>query len=83
MKLKELLVEGDFERYRKLGQNPLQLAKHVMGRGNSSTASTTPSTVTKKISASPESVEALDRVIAGEPLDSQHIQALKKLRKIL
>ena len=81
MKLRELISEapGTFSKYRSLGQQPLQLAKHVVGSSTSAVtgAAPAPQTSTRK---NPELAVTIDKVIAGKPLDSIDMQNLKKFR---
>lgn len=90
MKLKELIAEGkwasDFQKYRQLGQNPLKLASHVAKRAVGATVGDTGSGGTVGKSSLGDTTEIkgiIDRVLAGQTLDSQHLQALKVFRRKL
>jgi len=98
MRLHELLNEGwadDFNKYRKLGQEPLKLAGHiakgVLGGNKTKTVNNvnTPKqtkvpTLSSVLGNDATDVKtALDKIIAGQQLDSHNIQILKGLRNKL
>ncbi len=78
MKLRELIYEaGEFKKFYNLGKQPVQLAKHVMGKPTSGAASKPAQQENPALAAT------IDRVLSGEQLNSQDIQNLKALRKTL
>ena len=86
MRITDLVCEaGEFSRYRQLGQNPTQLATHlgkkVVG-GAANNAAPAPRT-RSNLGNTAEIKTILDNVIAGKPLDSQSLQALKQFRRKL
>ena len=92
MKIIDLINEGkwadDFNRYRKMGQSPTQLATHVAKKsvgaasGNDNTNSTQPR-AKNNLGDTTEIKSIIDQVINGQQLDSQSLQALKQFRRKL
>lgn len=89
MRIKEL-SEGkwlsDFNRYRQMGQNPTQLATHLAKKtvGAVTNEPTSQTVNTKsKLGDTTEIKTIIDNVIAGKPLDSRSLQALKEFRRKL
>jgi len=94
MRIIDLINEGkwsdDFNRYRKMGQNPTDLAKHAFDKvvgttDNKGSAQKTAAPVRTKsnLGDTSEIKSIIDRVINGQQLDNQSLQALKQFRKKL
>jgi hypothetical protein len=90
MRINDLIIEaGEFSRYRQLGQNPTQLAGHLIKKiaGNSDTAATqktaAPVRTKNNLGDTTEIKSIIDQVINGQQLDSQSLQALKQFRRKL
>jgi hypothetical protein len=90
MKIVDLISEGkwasDFDRYRKMGQEPTQLATHLAKKvlGTDAKNSNTPVVQPKKSFGNTTEIKSIiDQVISGQQLDSQSLQALKQFRKKL
>jgi hypothetical protein len=92
MKIIDLINEGkwasDFDRYRKMGQSPTQLATHVAKKavgaatGNDKTGSARPQ-ARNSLGDTSEIKSIIDQVINGQQLDSRSLQALKQFRRKL
>ena len=92
MKIIDLINEGkwaaDFDRYRKMGQSPTQLATHVAKKAvgaatGNDTPVKTPTRVKNTLGDTTEIKSIIDQVINGQQLDSQSLQALKQFRRKL
>lgn len=96
MKITELIVESgtkdswasDFNRYRKMGQEPSQLVTHVAKKAmgtdtENNTASASQPRSKTSLGNTTEIKTILDNVIAGKQLDSQSLEALKQFRRKL
>jgi hypothetical protein len=86
MRINELVNEaGEFSRYRQLGQHPTQLATHLAKQAvGGVTGNDTPTPKSKNNLGNTSEIKTiLDNVIAGKPLDSQSLQALKQFRRKL
>lgn len=92
MKMRDLIniveAPGDFEKFRQLGHNPIELAKHVIGgvgdKVSTGAASTKSASTSKNnLGDTTEIKSIIDQVISGKPLDSQSLQALKVFRRRL
>ena len=94
MRIIDLINEGkwadDFNRYRKMGQNPTDLAKHAFDKAmgttaNKGTAQKTSAPVRTKsnLGNTSEIKSIIDQILNGQQLDSQSLQTLKQFRRKL
>jgi len=86
MRINDLVDEDStFQKFRQLGQHPTQLATHLAKKAvGGVTGNDTPAPKSKNnLGDTSEIKTILDNVIAGNPLDSRSLQALKQFRRKL